>query len=225
MTKQQKGPSSFIEWAIGTTTENAIRSINATAAKNQPRSRRDVLRFRVSTDDEAAEDTLCITYPRTSGERARGENVDAGSAIAAAMTSVPADSIKKKKSKKSPVTKMTSTKQVRFEENAPRKSSMKKRKEKKITVVEEEVTTSGSGESDEEESGTDFSSDATIVSPDPVPAPAEKSRKKKKQAKQRSGQESEDTETSDAEGENPHVVCHCSNCIHERRQEHKKQGM
>jgi hypothetical protein len=244
MVKEQKGPSSFIEWAIGTTTENAIRSINAAAAaaaKNQPKPppppHREVLRFRVSTDDDTAEDTLCITYPRTSGERSRSNDdvgVDVGSAIGAAAIASAPDNKKKKKNrskKKSPVAEMTSTKKVRFEENAPRKSSMKtetkkkkkkERKEEKITVVEEEVATSES--EGEEGSGTDFSSDATIVSPDHVQVSSvDKSNKKKKKTKRT--KQRGDSETSGSESESGHVVCNCSDCIQERRQERKKHGM
>lgn len=56
-----KYPSSFCEWVVGTTIENAL----ASQAKKQPPKQRDIVRVEVTTDDETEEDSLKITYPRS----------------------------------------------------------------------------------------------------------------------------------------------------------------
>src|SRR5205823_5683444 len=88
--KKSNGPSSFCEWVVGTTVESAMRS------STRKHRRRDVVRVEVSTDDESWEDTLRITYPRTT-------------ARPTAKKSSPA----------------TAAKKVRFEKKPP-KSAMKK---------------------------------------------------------------------------------------------------
>lgn len=87
-------PHLFCEWVVGTTIAAALEGPRAT----KPRGR-DVVQVEVTTDDESEQDTLRVTYPRTSRWSALAKEEGQSSAAIA--------------------------KQVRFA-SSPRKSSMKK---------------------------------------------------------------------------------------------------
>lgn len=92
---QDTGPSTFLEWVVGTTVQSATRP-------RRPKStRRDMVRIQLSTDDEDETDSLHVTYPRsgrTAATKARGtkdgskkvhfENVPRKSALKKTTTTV-----------------------------------------------------------------------------------------------------------------------------------------
>ena len=58
--KKDPGPSLFCEWVVGTTIPSVLGPIP------KKRSKRDVIKVEVTTDEDTEEDSLKITYPRSS---------------------------------------------------------------------------------------------------------------------------------------------------------------
>ncbi|KAL2205090.1 hypothetical protein CC79DRAFT_1323831 [Sarocladium strictum] len=65
--KEFRGPSNFCEWVVGTTIPT-ILGPEKRSRKQKP-TKRGVIRVEVTTDDESAEDTLKISYPRDRSSR------------------------------------------------------------------------------------------------------------------------------------------------------------
>lgn len=111
--RRGRGPTTFSEWMVGT-------SIASAAGPKKKSSRRDIFRLEMTTDDEAEEDTLKISYPRT-GRTGRKKHVE----------SPPVKQIE------------PAIKEVRFDDStesepapAPTKSALKKKT--KVTTIETE---------------------------------------------------------------------------------------
>ncbi|KAM4055243.1 hypothetical protein HRG_006042 [Hirsutella rhossiliensis] len=60
-----KYPSSFCEWVVGTTIEDALASRAKKKPPQQQPKQRDIVKIEVTTDDETEEDSLKVTYPRS----------------------------------------------------------------------------------------------------------------------------------------------------------------
>ncbi|PHH66055.1 hypothetical protein CDD81_580 [Ophiocordyceps australis] len=203
-----KYPSSFCEWVVGTTIEDAIAARERKRKCLQSR-KRHVVRVEVTTDDEAEEDNLLITYPRT------GQQVS--------LARPQSDTVIKK---------------VRFE-GVPVKSAMKKLVEvatepepepeldfelqttSSEEASESEVTSSGASGAEDSNDGSSEAESSEAESSDSEPVKSSKKQKKaeacakcskreksKKQTK-KGGNEtvvsdsepSEESETTDSEAE------------------------
>ncbi|EEY20715.1 predicted protein [Verticillium alfalfae VaMs.102] len=68
MVKKQRTPT-LCEWALGFTVEEIHAQQQRRRQKQASRSRQERFRVEISTDDESEEDTLKITYPRSSGAK------------------------------------------------------------------------------------------------------------------------------------------------------------
>lgn len=69
--RRPTGPSSFGEWVVGTTVESLLGPV-----PKKPSKRRDVVKVEITTDDEAEQDSVLITYPRIRKSKSSGKKVE-----------------------------------------------------------------------------------------------------------------------------------------------------
>lgn len=77
--KEFRGPSNFCEWVVGTTIPTILGPEKK--SRKQKSTKRGVIRVEVTTDDESAEDTLKISYPRDRSSRKKAATTSSKSKL------------------------------------------------------------------------------------------------------------------------------------------------
>lgn len=206
--KQQTGPSSFCEWIVGTTVQSAAKKVKPAHAEKQALTR-GIFRLDLATDDESAEDTLRITYPRTG-------SVSSGSGRGTPASALQGQLVEKT----APVEEEELLlKKVRFDGQIPKKSALKKTK--KTTTIVSETSASESDIEDNAESDTDVSSDATVA---PYKALKNHVKSKSSHSQKHKKHHAKNVASSDSESDaEAHPSCKCADCRRIRRNSRKTE--
>ncbi|KAM0581574.1 hypothetical protein ACHAP6_000127 [Verticillium nonalfalfae] len=227
MVKKQRTPT-LCEWALGFTVEEIHAQQQRRRQKQASRGRQERFRVEISTDDESEEDTLKITYPRSSGakktdtmvKKVRFEKGPAKSVIrkgsdseasdaegSRSKSKTTGDSVKSSDSSKS-------SKKTSGDKSADEASAKNRKTERKAKLVKGDDSSSSdeetlnnkkikNGKKDKSSSAVaDDSSDSENAKSDKKKHDKRQTNRKNKHSKRRVGREDEASdENSDCEDE------------------------
>lgn len=147
--KKLSGPMLFCEWVIGGPIPSARRASSKSKPKPKPR---EVIRVEVTTDDEAEEDTLKITYPR-SGKPAKETAKEISEAVVKKVRfdeKTKKSSLKaaSKESSEAETSSASETSAASSSEGEKTTSEHKKKNKKKDEKVQTNASSSSNGESE-----------------------------------------------------------------------------